>query len=369
MYELIANNLKWTATSVAALAALGVFWKKVWLFFKDCHEKRKKQKDLPDKIERLSNSVEQVIVRLGPNGGSGLLDKVDFLLADRNQQREIVSYPAFECDEKGRNTLVSDAYRILVGNLKERELDGREWLNVLVEEDRKSHLKDFLEAVKSKRTFSTTSRFQNPSTKEYRGSWHVTAKRLPVGANSIYSARFWPDDNVAKAIAQRHGWDMGRVGYEDETDEMSMILSKQELLIGDGKSIAFPLGDPSSDNVICVPIGEDKTEVMPRCFMWLAKRTDKETTFFLSCVGGVTFPLHIHPFDEEVEVISGRMLNIVTGEEYSSEGKNTWVIPEGEVHGATMYNAILSIKINGKLPLATTENIKTEHIRAMIENV
>lgn len=364
MVDLITSNLRLFIALSGAIVVVARYWKHIFRYIKNKWIFHKRLKDVPCKIDKIEESLEEIKSCLGPNSGSSIYDKVNFLVADRIRNIRSLPYPAFECNEEGINTAVSDAYRVLAGNLKEEDLQNKEWVNFIAEEEREDHIKDFMNAVKNKRSFSRTTGFQNPITAEYRGKWHISSKRIPMGSTAIYSAKLTPADTLARSIALKNGWDGDVLG--DDPDEMSLIIQKLSELIDDGKSIAFPIFSPEGLEV-WIPIGEEKTEVMPRCYIWLVERKVNETILLMNCLGGVTFPLHTHPYDETVEVLSGRMLDIQKNKEYKSG--EAWHIPAGEVHGATMYNASICLRIKKALPLAQRSNIDMENVRLLIENV
>ena len=94
---------------------------------------------------------------------------------------------------------------------------------------------------------------------------------------------------------------------------------------------------------------------------------ENQTHFILKTNGGVTIPNHKHNFDEILEVIDGRMVDLISGKEYKKGEKMH--ANAGDLHGITLYNAIVSIKVMKKLPLSTDYNINLDNMEAFLREV
>lgn len=60
---------------------------------------------------------------------------------------------------------------------------------------------------------------------------------------------------------------------------------------------------------------------------------------------GATLPMHSHPHEQTGYLLSGSMTMTIGGEAYDFGPGDSWCIPGGVVHGATIKQACLAIEI------------------------
>lgn len=154
--------------------------------------------------------IAEIRYELKPNGGGSIKDAVNriesglvSLRAHDNHRFRILPYPAFECDSKGKNKRISDAYLDLLGIKATTDLSSLDWQRFIHNEDIETYYKAFLRAVENKSDFGHTARFYNDK-RQPIGRWYVKAPRLDSGC---YLGTLIPQDQRARDLADANGWE------------------------------------------------------------------------------------------------------------------------------------------------------------------
>ena len=168
------NN--WGTTIAGICTASGT----IYLFVKRLMKKLKPHLEILENLRKLTLTVNEISSQFQKNGGSSLADKINSLQKDvkenivltkkiENRQifnSDISDLVMFETDSNGNCTFVNSAYSRLIQRPKE-ELLGGGWILGIIEEDRDSVLKEWHEAIATKRNFEKTINLVNKNNEEY----------------------------------------------------------------------------------------------------------------------------------------------------------------------------------------------------------
>lgn len=220
MWEWFKLKLEaWNAWILAALAfiaatervrnRLGGCWVKIRHFATRGRRRDEAIQKLSETVEVISFSVQEIQKELQPNGGGSLKDKVEstalsvrYLLDINEQTFRNVLFPAFQCDEEGKNLIVSNSYLEFLGVSDVQELELLGWQGFIDKNDLERYARAFRVASESKSSFRSPARFISANG-EQLGEWLVEGSRLSDGR---YLGKFVPNDEKAEAIARKKKW-------------------------------------------------------------------------------------------------------------------------------------------------------------------
>ena len=325
---------------------------------------------ITEEVITLKNDLAAVKLALGPGGGQMLADNVSYLMAMRDLDFERLHYPAFRCDNQGRNEKVTAAYRLLVGLSRNEDLLGREWENCVASACRASYYADWSRAAACGVTFTSEVSIQHPRTREDRGKWVVEATPIVVGARVTYKGRFVaPADAVARKIAAQFGWNMDF----DESPRIPDIVDIRELLRHRAMTrncVNFPMVVGGFS--LQIPVSKDWEEVLPDLLphfkiRWVSSSVDS-TIFEVRNQGGAPFPLHFHSgVTERIDVGQGRILDVDSGTAYTAG--QYWEVGPDIPHRCVFYNVSARITLSPACPSSTGFNIQLEGVEHIAEHM
>jgi PAS domain-containing protein len=162
--------------------------------------------EVNDKCASNANALSEIKKELTFNGGQSTKDYLARLESYRRHQFWLQPRPCFECDVHGRNTIVSEAYCLLVNASNEAALLGLNWRQFIYIEDEPTYYASFKTSSDSLSAFRGHIRLSDPDG-EYRGQWEVRAvPLLPSSEKTSYVGYLRPLDDIAKALAVDSRW-------------------------------------------------------------------------------------------------------------------------------------------------------------------
>jgi len=218
-------NFNWLPEALGVLAAVSLVFKTVrkWIFaafraicsfFTSPSKTYKLVNDLTTKlanVEAVSNNsagkIQNLEDLIGYNGGSGLMDKVGYLLGYQANDFWFRDQPGFICSELGENLDTTHCYCKLLGVTNRTDLNNRNWQGFVDKDQNKGYYEEFLEVAKRRETFRRTIGFKDSNGND-TGVWLVVAN--PISSDKAKVARYigllYPFDPTSKQIAEKYKW-------------------------------------------------------------------------------------------------------------------------------------------------------------------
>lgn len=216
MIKILTDHIAALVGLLGAIGALLAWRKKIWHGLKKGYRfftaPARMEKLMADMISAASGRDEKLdrLCKAMFNGGrDGLVNQVALLAACHKVTFEAAAYPCFQCDGKGANRGVNEAYRILVGATHGDALAGTKWIHYLHGALAEDYREEFERCRLAKEDFIGEVDLRNPITGEHRGRWRVHAPCSLVGDDCVFVGRFIAAlDDTARELAIEHGWNV-----------------------------------------------------------------------------------------------------------------------------------------------------------------
>jgi hypothetical protein len=225
--EAANHHLDTIATIIGSLGVILALRKKLYAI-------KSKIVEVLGRPKRLEQALDKIHLALFNHGERGLVHQVARISAGQSVLFQNAPYPSFECDSRGRNAKVNDAYLQLVGCHSEEELTGGRWHQVIYGSLLEEYKSEFARCSAAHEDFVGCVDFRNPATDEHRGRWKIRAPCATVSEDCLFVGRFiGAMDEKAEMITRDHDWRIDIIGSNvmRKSQEEMDLHSLQDLLL------------------------------------------------------------------------------------------------------------------------------------------
>lgn len=217
MLELIAAHITSLSIILGALITCFTTRKKIFSYIKSIlrwftapTRAEKLTLSNQNKLDKILEESERTNKALFNGGSNGLVHQMDLIKAQCNNNFENYPAPMFICDNRGGNTKVNRAYRILVQIWKEDDIIGNQWENYIYGDLKENYIDDFEARSEFNEDFIGDVDFKNPISGEHRGRWKISAPRsINADGSCTYVGTFIKAlDSTAIKIAKANKWNV-----------------------------------------------------------------------------------------------------------------------------------------------------------------
>lgn len=216
MIEQIGDHLGAVAGIIGSLGVILAIRKQVWgflagvwRFFTGPERALEMMGEIKAGARERDEKLDKLCKAMFNGGKDGLVNQVAMLAACHKVSFEAAPYPSFQCDGRGLNRAINEAYRLLVGANNGDVLAGTRWIHFLHGELAEDYRAEFDRCRLVKEDFIGEVDLRNPITGEHRGRWRIHAPCSLVGDDCVFVGRFIAAlDPVARDIAMEYGWNV-----------------------------------------------------------------------------------------------------------------------------------------------------------------
>lgn len=144
------------------------------------------------------------------NGGrEGMVQQVARLSTVRKIDFEHANSPQFECDNKGVNISINEAYRKLVQIWNVNDIRGSRWQEAVYGDLLDDYLGTFMRSSEHGEDFIADVDFREPLSGKHRGRWKIQGSAIHMGDDVLYYGKFIRAiDETAKRLVEEYDWDV-----------------------------------------------------------------------------------------------------------------------------------------------------------------